>query len=160
VFDFEFVTLEHWGNAVAMAEVAAHNMLKPRGRPRPHIGVPAFWSSQFDVSIKSVGLPAIADQVMIVQGSLRRGEFVALYGKQARVVGAAAFDQAKWLPHYEAMIAARAAFPSPTGMDAPPDATPQPAEFPLRSARSLHVSTTLNGHVPTDQKNHAFGFGQ
>jgi hypothetical protein len=41
LFDFEFVTLEHWGNAVAMAEVAAHNMLKPRGRPRPHIGVPA-----------------------------------------------------------------------------------------------------------------------
>lgn len=115
LFDFEFVTLEHWGNAVAMAGIAAHNMLHPQGIRRPHTDVPAFWSSQFDVSIKSVGLPAIADQVMIVQGSLLRGEFVAVYGKRGRIVGAAAFDQGMWLPHYEAMIAARAAFPGPTG---------------------------------------------
>jgi len=80
-----------------------------------------------------------------------RGEFVALYGKQGRVVGAVAFDQGKWLPHYEATIAARAAFPGPTGMDAPPDATPQPAEFPLRSARSMYTPTTISGHSPTNQ---------
>ena len=151
LFDCEFVTLEHWGNAVAMAGIAAHNMLHPQGMRRPHTAVPAFWSSQFDVSIKSVGLPAIADEVMIVQGSVDRGEFVALYGKQGRVVGAVAFDQGKWLPHYEAMIAARAAFPGPTGMDAPPDATPQPAEFPLRSARSMYTPTTISGHSPTNQ---------
>jgi NADPH-dependent 2,4-dienoyl-CoA reductase/sulfur reductase-like enzyme len=157
LFDFEFVTLEHWGNAIAMADIAAHNMLHPQGMRRPHVGVPPFWSSQFDVSIKSVGLPAIADHVMIVQGALRRGEFVALYGKRGRVVGAVAFDQGKWLPHYEAMIAARAAFPGPTGMDAPPDAGPQPAEFPTRSALSVHMPTTLSGHILTDHKNHTCG---
>jgi 3-phenylpropionate/trans-cinnamate dioxygenase ferredoxin reductase component len=160
LFDFEFVTLEHWGNAVAMAGIAAHNMLHPQGMRRPHIGVPAFWSSQFDVSIKSVGLPAIADQVMIVQGSLRRGEFVALYGKRGRVVGAAAFDHGKWLPHYEAMIAARAAFPGPTGIDVAPVARLQPAEFPARSARSGQPPATLSGHMPADQKNHTCGCGK
>jgi NADPH-dependent 2,4-dienoyl-CoA reductase/sulfur reductase-like enzyme len=160
LFDFEFVTLEHWGNAVAMAGVAVHNMLHPQGMRCPHIVVPAFWSSQFDVSIKSVGLPAIADQVMIVQGSLRRGEFVALYGKRGRVVGAAAFDQGKWLPHYEKMIEARAAFPGPTGMDVPPDARPQPAEFPTRSARSVQTLTALRAHMRTDQTNHACGCGK
>ena len=160
MFDLEFVTLEHWGNAVAMAGIAAHNMLHSQGIRRAHTDVPAFWSSQFDVSNKSVGPPPIADQVMIVQGSLLRGEFVAVYGKRGRIVGAAAFDQGKWLPHYEATIAARAAFPGPTGMDAPPDAKPQPPEFPARSADSSNMPTALSGHMPIDQKNHTCGCGQ
>jgi hypothetical protein len=37
---------------------------------RPHVAVPAFWSSQFGVNIKSVGVPSAAEEVAITQGSL------------------------------------------------------------------------------------------
>ena len=148
LFNFEFMTLEHWGNAVAMAEVAAHNMLHPRGARRPHVGIPAFWSSQFDVSVKSVGVPPAADQVMVVQGSIESGSFLATYGRKGRLVAAVAFDQGKWLPNYERAIAEGAAFPSPLGLDVPPGAAPTPVDFPRPSGRALDAFITLSGHMP------------
>ena len=56
---------------------------------------------QFGANIKSVGLPNTADEVMIVQGSMADGRFVALYGREGRTVGAVAVNQAQWLPFYE-----------------------------------------------------------
>jgi 3-phenylpropionate/trans-cinnamate dioxygenase ferredoxin reductase component len=47
LFDYQLLSLEHWGNAIAQAEVAAHNMVNPGPLRRPHLAVPAFWSSQF-----------------------------------------------------------------------------------------------------------------
>ena len=152
LFNFEFMTLEHWGNAVSGAGVAAHNMLAGQGQQRPHIDVPAFWSSQFDVSIKSVGVPTAGDQVMFVQGSPERGSFVAAYGKRGRLVAAVGFDQGKWLQRYEAMIAMGAEFPCPLGLDAPTDATPVPAEFPSPDRGGLNAFITLSGHSPDDRE--------
>jgi NADPH-dependent 2,4-dienoyl-CoA reductase/sulfur reductase-like enzyme len=63
------LSLEHWGNAVAQAEVAAHNMVNPGPLRRPHLAVPAFWSSQFGLNIKSVGVPTFSDQVVIAPTS-------------------------------------------------------------------------------------------
>ncbi len=152
LFNFEFMTLEHWGNAVGGARVAAHNMLAGRGQRRAHIAVPEFWSSQFDMSIKSVGVPTAADQVMFAQGSPERGRFVALYGKKGRLVAAVGFDHGRWLQHYEALIEAGADFPCPLGMDAPSDATPVPAEFPRPSRGGLQAYITLSGHLPDDRE--------
>lgn len=72
------LSLEHWGNAVAQAEVAAHNMISPGPPRRPHLAVPVFWSSQFGVNIKSVGVPTYSDQVVIAQGSLSERRLVAV----------------------------------------------------------------------------------
>ena len=58
LFDYQFLALEHWGNAVEQARIAAHNMVCPPADRRPHVSVPAFWSSQFGVNIKSVGVPS------------------------------------------------------------------------------------------------------
>ena len=69
----------------SQAEVAAHNMLHPAPLRRPHLEVPAFWSSQFGVNIKSVGVPTFSDKVVIAQGSLESRRFVAVYGR-ARLV--------------------------------------------------------------------------
>ncbi len=38
------------------------------------MAVPAFWSSQFGVNIKSVGVPTAAEEVVIAQGSLDDGQ--------------------------------------------------------------------------------------
>ena len=68
LFHYQFLALEHWGNAVEQASVAAHNMICAPADRRPHLAVPAFWSSQFGVNIKSVGVPSAADEVVITQG--------------------------------------------------------------------------------------------
>ena len=77
LFDYQMLSLEHWGNAVAQAQVAAHNMVSPGPLRRPHRAVPVFWSSQFGCNIKSVGVPTFSDQVVIAQGSLSDRRLVA-----------------------------------------------------------------------------------
>ncbi|GGJ67280.1 pyridine nucleotide-disulfide oxidoreductase [Streptomyces brasiliensis] len=79
VYGYQFLTLEHWGNAAGQARVAAHNMISEPEDRRPHLALPVFWSAQFDVNIKSVGVPAFADEVAIVQGSVADRRFVAAY---------------------------------------------------------------------------------
>jgi NADPH-dependent 2,4-dienoyl-CoA reductase/sulfur reductase-like enzyme len=83
LYDYQLVALEHWGNANEQAAVAAHNMVCPPELRRPHLAVPRFWSSQFGVNIKLVGVATAADQVAVVQGSLEDLSCVAAYGKAA-----------------------------------------------------------------------------
>ncbi len=130
------IALEHWGNAVDQARVAAANLLRP-GSATNATALPAFWSMQFGSNFKSVGLPSHADKVMIVQGSLESGRFVAAYGRGERIVGAIAVNQAQWLPFYEQQIIAGAAFPPDWRVvDQPSDAAPQPADFPITPPRA------------------------
>ncbi|WP_071253547.1 FAD-dependent oxidoreductase [Frigoribacterium sp. MCBA15_019] len=115
------VSVEHWGNAVSQASVAADN-IRTGGQAR-HDEVPVFWSNQFGHVIKSVGMPEAADSVVIAQGSTARRAFVAVYGTGDRVVGATALDHVKWVEHYRRQIGEGASFP-PEGrtVDDPPDA--------------------------------------
>ena len=62
--------------------------------------MPAFWSIQFGVNIKSVGVPPFADEIQFTQGSKADRNPVAAYGRDGRVVAAVFFDQAKWLDFY------------------------------------------------------------
>jgi hypothetical protein len=59
----------------------------------PHLEVPKFWSVQFGTEIKSVGVPSVADEVAIVQGSVDTRRFLAVYGYKGRIVAAVAFNQ-------------------------------------------------------------------
>ena len=78
---------------------------------KPHLPLPAFWSGQFGVNIKGVGVQSFGDEVVITQGSVKERRFAAAYGKRGRIVGAVTFNHGKWLKHYEAMIAQSAPFP-------------------------------------------------
>ena len=113
LFGYQFLALEHWGNAVAQAEIAAHNMISAGTDRRPHLSVPAFWSTQFGINIKSVGVPPFADESSSRQGSVAERRFVAAYGYQGRVIGAVTFDQAQWLAFYQRLIETAAPFPPP-----------------------------------------------
>jgi NADPH-dependent 2,4-dienoyl-CoA reductase/sulfur reductase-like enzyme len=148
LYSHEFVALDHWSNAVDMGWVAAHNMICPPQKRRPHIPMPYFWSTQFGVNIKSVGVPTAADEVMITQGSLADGKFVATYGRDGRVVAAVSFDQGRYLASYERMIAEAAVFPP--HMDVAHDedghAAPVPAQFPARAATWEQATAVLTGH--------------
>ncbi|GJD72127.1 Dicamba O-demethylase 1, ferredoxin reductase component [Methylobacterium goesingense] len=105
------MSVEHWGNAVAQAAHSGRNMLAPADDQRTYHHLPAFWSSQFGINIKAVGLSEGADAVAIVQGSRASRRFLAVYGRAGRSIAAVSFDQARWLPAYAEAITAGRAFP-------------------------------------------------
>lgn len=154
LFGYQFLSLEHWGNAVAQAEVAAHNMISPSSERRPHLAVPAFWSSQFRVNIKSVGVPPLGEQVMITQGSLAERRFVGVYGYQGRIIAAVSFDNTRWLEFYQRQIERGAPFPVeyPTMDRRPENRQPVPAEFPDPSLPTHGPTVTLSGYSPADRQ--------
>ncbi|MFE9611600.1 NAD(P)/FAD-dependent oxidoreductase [Streptomyces sp. NPDC006012] len=154
LFDYQFLSLEHWGNAVAQAEVAAHNMVSHGADRRPHLWVPAFWSSQFGVSIKSVGVPPMGEEIMITQGSLAERRFVGVYGHQGRIIAAVSFDNTRWLEFYQRRIEEGAPFPVefPTVDHRPEGRRPVPADFPDPSLPTHAATVTLTGYSPSDRR--------
>ena len=70
LYEYQFLAMEHWDNAVLGAEVVAHNMVSLEPDRRPHLLLPGFWSGQFGVNIKSVGVPPFADEIVFTQGSV------------------------------------------------------------------------------------------
>ncbi|MFD9220336.1 NAD(P)/FAD-dependent oxidoreductase [Streptomyces sp. NPDC060064] len=154
LFGYQFLSLEHWGNAVAQAEIAAHNMISASSDRRPHLWVPAFWSSQFGVSIKSVGVPSLGEEILIAQGSLAERRFTGVYGYQGRVIAAVTFDQTKWLDFYQRLIESAAPFPLsfPTVDRRPEGLQPVSADFPDPSLPTHAPTVTLSGYSPTDRR--------
>ncbi|WP_327323288.1 FAD-dependent oxidoreductase [Streptomyces sp. NBC_01210] len=154
LFGYQFLSLEHWGNAVAQAEIAAHNMISASSDRRPHLWVPAFWSSQFGVSIKSVGVPSLGEEILIAQGSLAERRFTGVYGYQGRVIAAVTFDQTKWLDFYQRLIESAAPFPLsfPTVDRRPEGLRPVSADFPDPSLPTHAPTVTLSGYSPTDRR--------
>lgn len=149
LFEYQMLSLEHWGNAVTQAEVAAHNMINPGPLRRPHLAVPAFWSSQFGINIKSVGVPTFSDQVVITQGSPEKRRFVAVYGYRGRVTAAVSVNHAKWLEYYERLIETAAPFPpEPACIDQPAQRKPVPSDVPDPKVLSHGPTVALTGYLP------------
>ncbi|MFJ9591148.1 NAD(P)/FAD-dependent oxidoreductase [Streptomyces virginiae] len=154
LFGYQFLSLEHWGNAVSQAETAAHNMLSQSADRRPHLWIPAFWSSQFGVNIKSVGVPSMGTELLVTQGSLAERRFAAVYGYQGRVIGAVTFDNCRWLEFYQRQIETTAQFPPPFNtVDRRPEGRrPVSADFPDPSVPTHGPTVTLSGHSPADRR--------
>jgi NADPH-dependent 2,4-dienoyl-CoA reductase/sulfur reductase-like enzyme len=154
LFGYQFLSLEHWGNAVAQAEIAAHNMLSTGSQRRPHLWTPSFWSAQFGVNIKSVGVPPMADELMVTQGSLAERSFMAAYGYQGRVIAAVGFDHARWLGFYKRLIEQAAPFPPDfPGVDRRSEGLrPVSARFPDPALPTHGPTVTLTGHPPSERR--------
>ncbi|MFF4603229.1 NAD(P)/FAD-dependent oxidoreductase [Streptomyces sp. NPDC001339] len=149
----QLLRLDHWDNAIAQARTAAHNMTRPAHDHRVHRPLPAFWSNQFGINLKSVGLPTVADQVMVTQGSLDQRRFVAAYGLQGRLVAAVAVDSPRVLDGYAALIEAKAPFPPVlNASDGPAHLAPVDAAFPRHhtpdSAAVAAPPSPISGPVP------------
>ncbi|MFE1176601.1 NAD(P)/FAD-dependent oxidoreductase [Streptomyces sp. NPDC058773] len=143
--------LDHWDNALAQARTAAYNLTHGPGERRAHQPLPAFWSQQFGRYLKSVGVPAVADQVVVTQGSLDQRRFVAAYGRKGRLIGVVAVDSPRVLDGYAALIEARAPFPPQLGAtDGPDRLDPLDAGFPGRDAGSApeHAIRTPSALAP------------
>jgi NADPH-dependent 2,4-dienoyl-CoA reductase/sulfur reductase-like enzyme len=152
LYDYEFMSQEHWDNAVFGARVAANNMIHLEVGRRPHLPLPSFWSGQFGVNIKSVGVCSFGDEIVFTQGSPAERRFAAAYGKRGRIVGAVTFNHGKWLPYYASLIEKSAPFPPPPpGYDRPVDAEVVPARFPDPREPAGNPDVVLTGHDPTDR---------
>ncbi|MGW4531426.1 NAD(P)/FAD-dependent oxidoreductase [Nocardia sp. NPDC004340] len=78
--------VEHWTNAGEQAQVLAAALL---GGAPAEIQVPYVWSDQYDMKIQVLGIPALADEIEIVEDKGRK--FLAHYrraGTLVAVVGA------------------------------------------------------------------------
>ena len=153
LYDYQFLAMEHWDNAVLGARVAAHNMLCGEVNRWAHLLIPQFWSGQFGVNIKSVGVPSFGDEIVFTQGSVKQRRFAAAYGRRGRIVGAVTFDHGKWIEYYRDQIARSGPFPPhPPGFDFPEDMRVMPADFPARGVPTEGPDVVLTGHHPSERR--------
>ena len=112
-----------------------------------------FWSTQFGTEIKSVGVPTFADEVVVAQGSVEDGRFVAVYGYRGRITAAVTFNQSKWLDFYAGLIEQAAPFPpSWRALDQPSPLRPMPARIPDLSEPSHGATVVVTGHQPSERR--------
>ena len=106
----EEMRVEHWTNAVEQGAAAAENLLAGPERARPFASVPFFWSDQYDTKIQYVGSSRADDEVRVVHGSVRENRFVAIYGRNGRIVAALTFNWPRLLLDYRRLIGERASW--------------------------------------------------
>jgi NADPH-dependent 2,4-dienoyl-CoA reductase/sulfur reductase-like enzyme len=112
MFDGEVMRLEHWTNAAEQGVFAAQSLLR-RAAGETIEGfapVPFVWSDQYGVKIQCVGRFGPSDDLQVAHGDLSDRQFVALFGRHDRLVGALAFSRPRQLMQYRRMIAERASF--------------------------------------------------
>jgi 3-phenylpropionate/trans-cinnamate dioxygenase ferredoxin reductase subunit len=149
LYDGELLVVEHWSNAVTQAETAAHNMLATAATRRAHKHLPAFWSNQFGVNIKVIGVPTFADMIVLTQRSTEERRLIAAYGRGGRIVAALAANAPRILPAYQALIEARAPFPPELhASDGPAELHPVQAGFPHRGQPTHDPGAALTGAGP------------
>jgi NADPH-dependent 2,4-dienoyl-CoA reductase/sulfur reductase-like enzyme len=149
-FGGELLAVEHWDNAVEQATVAAHNMVCAPTARRAYKPLPAFWSHQFGLNVKTIGLPSVADEIVLAQGAVGEHRLVAVYGRKGRVVAALAVNMARALPAYGPLIEDRAPFPPALrAPDGPAEHQPIPAGFPPRGQATHSATAVATGPGPT-----------
>ena len=100
--------IEHWTTAREQAAVVAATIVDPDLSPPVVPSVPYFWSDQYGARLQFLGTADGADDVRLVSGSLEGDQFVALYGREGRLVGALGLDAVRELMRYRGLIAAKA----------------------------------------------------
>jgi 3-phenylpropionate/trans-cinnamate dioxygenase ferredoxin reductase subunit len=150
LYEYEFLALEHWENAVVGAQVAAHNMICDDPDRRAHVSVPAFWSVQFGTNIKSVGVPALAGQILVTQGSAKQGRFAAAYLDGDRMVAAVTFNHGRYLEYYRHLI--ERASPAPVPVGEAEGNVAEDARFPDPGAPYEFPPVVVSGRSPTSME--------
>ncbi len=107
LFDGERMRLEHWTNATEQGVHAARRLL---GHEEPFAPVPFVWSDQYDRKIQTVGVVSADADVCVAHGTLDERQFVALFGRGGRLLGALGFNRPRFVMQYRRMIAERASW--------------------------------------------------
>lgn len=110
---------EHWTTAREQAAAVADIIVNPDAPMASAPPVPYFWSDQYGARLQFLGTATGADEVRLVHGSLESEEFVVLYGRSGRLVGAVGLDAARHLMRYRSLIAAKADLESTASAEGP-----------------------------------------
>jgi 3-phenylpropionate/trans-cinnamate dioxygenase ferredoxin reductase component len=105
------VRVEHWTTAAEHGRIAGANAAHEPAQRRAHVAPPYFWSDQYDCKIQSVGFPATAERVEIVdEDTTSDPARLVAEARDAddRLVGAVAFNHAKRLAEYRRRLAREA----------------------------------------------------
>jgi NADPH-dependent 2,4-dienoyl-CoA reductase/sulfur reductase-like enzyme len=105
---------EHWTSAREQARIVAHAITGQDG-PRWADAVPYVWSDQHGRRVQIIGAPADADVVEVVKHDRETGAFLALYGREGRLVAAVGCNQAAAITRHRPKVAAGAPFADATG---------------------------------------------
>ena len=108
LFGDEPVAIGHWSNAVDQGRAAARTLLAGAAA-EPFETVPTFWSEIHGHKIRSAGLPQLADEAYLVEGSLEDGRFAAVYGRGGTLIGALTVNMNRKLAGYQRLIEEREA---------------------------------------------------
>ena len=73
----------------------------------PFAPVPFVWSDQYDRKIQTVGMVAGDAHVHVAHGTLDDRQFVALFGRDDRIIGALGFNRPRQVMQYRRLIAER-----------------------------------------------------
>ncbi|QER90512.1 NAD(P)/FAD-dependent oxidoreductase [Streptomyces tendae] len=99
------LNLGHWSHAVEQARTAARTLLNPHA-PAVYRPVASFWSSQYGVRFRAVGLPMEADQARTHELDLERRRLDVAYYRDGRLVGAVTANRAGRIAQYREQLAA------------------------------------------------------
>jgi 3-phenylpropionate/trans-cinnamate dioxygenase ferredoxin reductase subunit len=103
----ERVRVEHWTTAAEHGRLAGANAVREPGERIAHVAPPYFWSDQYDLKLQSVGFPARAARIEIVDTEASRGRLAAeALDDNGRLVGAVTFNHARRLADYRRRLAA------------------------------------------------------
>jgi 3-phenylpropionate/trans-cinnamate dioxygenase ferredoxin reductase subunit len=87
----ERLRIEHWTNAVEQATAVAANLLDAASASA-YDAVPYFWSDLYQHRYQLVGRLSSHDDTMLLQGSLRKGQFAVAYSRAGRLRGVVTRD--------------------------------------------------------------------
>lgn len=100
------VRVEHWTTAAEHGRLAGANATRDPAERVAHVAPPYFWSDQYDVKIQSVGFPARAARIEIVEEADDGHRLVAeALSADGGLVGAVAFNHARRLAEYRRRLA-------------------------------------------------------
>ncbi|MFD3685705.1 FAD-dependent oxidoreductase [Nocardiopsis sp. NPDC058631] len=92
------LALGHWSEAVDHADTAAATLLGQDAAAGT--AVPSFWSDQFGLRLRSVGLPRLADRAEVHDHDPARGRLEVSYHRGGRLVGALTANRTSRLAAY------------------------------------------------------------
>ena len=112
----EVYRIEHWTHAMKQGRAAGRSLLLDEPAD---IGVPYFWTDQFDHKLVAYGRRQAGDSVRIVDGSLEGGEFLALFGAGESFHAIVSSGRAKALRNYRKLLEQGGSWSQALAMAAP-----------------------------------------
>lgn len=111
LFQDELVRIEHWSNANEQGTLAGRNLLRGPADAEPYAEVPGLGTRVHGVRVQWAGFPRLADQSMIVAGSVGDSKFAVAFARRGTLVGAATVAFPRELNRLRAAIASAEAVP-------------------------------------------------